>query len=980
MRYFLIALFLSIAIPVFSQDQQGISKAEAARWADSVYASLTPEERIGQLMIARMSSLDSKTRKAIYYDKQLEELIAKYNIGGICLFQGYPEVQAAMINRLQLKAKTPMMVSIDAEWGVGMRLFDSVMPLPKQMMLGAMQYDSIVYDYGRVVAEQCKNLGIHLNYAPVVDVNNNPDNPVINDRSFGEDKYKVARFGIRYMKGMQDAGVMACAKHFPGHGDVSVDSHYDLPVIPKSLASLDSLELFPFRELFRAAVGSVMVGHLFIPAIDNRKNRPSSLSYANINGLMRDSMGYQGIAITDALEMQGVKKFFPGGDASVESLMAGNDMLCLPEDIPLAVSSIMQAIKNKKLSWDDIAWKAKKVLMAKYAYAVHERKPALVSNLTIALNRDVPAMRKLVAENAITLLSHQDATFFPLEANEENRKGNVAFVGVGLGNDNAFASLMRKEYKAGVFYFDYAAKDSASVAYLLDSIVTNYRRVVIGIHNLNRSPAKNFGISNQAVYFVNMLQQRARSMTFLFGNAYAAKNWCYAPNLAVAYEDDSIVHRTAIELLEGKLEYKGTLPVTVCENLPYGYGITGFIHNLPERIPEEVGMSSGKLAKIDSIARDAIARKATPGCMVLVARDGKVAYQKGFGYFTYDNQVPVTNNAVYDLASITKISATTISIMKLYDEGKVQLNKTLGDYLPWTKGTDKQHITIEKLLLHEAGLSPFIPFHRFTLDAAGMPLKHLYATYSIDSFCVRVADDMFVREDWSDTMYALMLKSPLGLAGKYVYSDNDFIFLGKIVEAVSGLTLDDYVSKTFYRPMSLENMGYLPLNHFAKSRIVPTEQEKTFRQQLLQGNVHDPGAAMFGGVAGHAGLFSNAYDLACIMQMLLNQGVWNGKRYLQEETINLFTRYGSSTSRRGLGFDKPERDNATRKEPYPAASASAATFGHTGFTGTCVWADPEYNLIYVFLSNRVYPTGSSLLNQMNIRPKIHEAIYRALLW
>lgn len=292
--YFLIILLHICLIDVKAQDNLEVSP-QAQAWADSVFKTLSQEEQIGQLMILRLSAYDNKAKKPIYYDKEVAEAIKKYNVGGICPFQGDPVKLATIINNLQSLAKTPLITCIDAEWGVGMRLFDSVAALPHQMMLGAMQDASIVYKYGTIVGEQCKRLGINVNYAPVVDINNNPDNPVINDRSFGEDKYKVALYGIQYMKGMQDAGVMACAKHFPGHGDVSVDSHLDLPVINKSMNQLDSLELYPFREIFKAGIGSVMMAHLFIPAIDSTKNRATSISPNAVKKLMRNDLGYKGL-------------------------------------------------------------------------------------------------------------------------------------------------------------------------------------------------------------------------------------------------------------------------------------------------------------------------------------------------------------------------------------------------------------------------------------------------------------------------------------------------------------------------------------------------------------------------------------------------------------------------------------------------------------------------------------------------------------
>ena len=975
MRSILFAFFIIFSIKSFSQQKNLTNENKAKRWADSVFKTLTNDEQIAQLMVVRLSTIDNKTKVVTFFDEQVSNLVKQYNIGGVCLFQGNPVKQATVLNTLQAMAKTPILICIDAEWGVGMRMTDSVLPLPKQMMLGAMKDATIVYKYGQIVAEQCQRTGIQVNYAPVVDVNNNPNNPVINDRSFGEDKYKVAQFGIQYMKGMQDLGVMACAKHFPGHGDVAVDSHYDLPVINKTMAQLDSLELYPFQQIFKAGISSVMVAHLYIPAIDSTPNRATSLSPKNINGLMRNELGYQGLTFTDALEMQGVKKYFPDGEASVQSIIAGNDMLCLPGDVPQSIAKIKEAIEAKKISWADIEMHCKKVLMAKYQYGLASLQPINTDNLTADLNSKVPAMSRLVAENAITLLAKKDNSFFPLAVEKNNKPGAVAYLAVGSKNESAVTRRMAADYKAGIFYFDYNQNDSVVISLVKE--LSSYKKIVIGIHNLNRAPANNFGISAQAVSLVNQLQQKNNAVTLLFANAYAVKNFCDAKNLVVCYEDDSIIQNTAIDLLQGKLPYKGALPVTVCDNFKYGFGISTAAY-FPMQNNGATGFNAAKLTSIDSIANDAIEKKAIPGCVVLVAKDGKIAYQKAFGYFSNEDKKPVTVESVYDMASVTKICATTLAVMKLYEEGKLDLKKKLGDYLPSVKGSNKENLLIEKILLHQAGLVAYIPFYKETLDASGVPLKSLYTSAATDSFSIRVANNFYMRNDWRDTMYKEILQSPLGPADKYIYSDNDFIFLGKTVEAISGFTLDEYVRRTFYDPMSLPSMGFKPLLRMDTSRIVPTENEKQFRLQLLRGDVHDPGAAMFGGVAGHAGLFSDAYDLAAVMQMLLNGGTYNGKQYLQKETIDLFTAYHSNISRRGYGFDKPEKDNATRAEPYPALSASAQTFGHTGFTGTCVWADPASNLVFIFLSNRVNEPVPDLFLKMNVRPKIYEVIYNAL--
>lgn len=971
MRKILLITSLFISIQSFSQQNA------ANKWVDSVFKTLSPEEQIAQLMVVRLSTIDMKTKTVTFYDSLVSELIKKYNIGGICLFQGSPVKQATIINGLQAMAKTPILMCIDAEWGVGMRMIDSVLPLPRQMMLGAVQDSNIAYQYGRIVASQCKRIGIQVNYAPVVDVNNNPDNPVINDRSFGEDKYKVASYAVQYMKGMQDNGVMACAKHFPGHGDVAVDSHYDLPVIKKTRAQLESLELYPFRRIFNEGVGSAMIAHLYIPSIDTSANRATSLSKNNVTGLLRNELGYQGLTFTDALEMQGVKKFFPDGEASVESLIAGNDMLCLPGDVPLAIAKIKAAIDSGKLSWAHIEMHCRKVLTAKYQYGLSRRLVINTENLTSDLNSSVPFMRKLIAENALTVLRKTDAVFFPMPKKEAGSTKDVVYISVGMTADNAFAGRMRADYNADVIYFDYK-QDASKAAEVLAQVKKQYRKVVIGVHAYNRTPANNFGISKAAVDLVNSLQKKHKSITFVFGNPYAIKNWCHAKNIIACYEDDSIIHNVAIDLLQGKTGAKGKLPVTVCDQFKYGWGI--IYDALAPVDPSSLRIDSKKIGFIDAIAEDAVTKGAAPGAVVLVVKDGKIAYYKTYGSFTYDKAEPVTKESIYDMASVTKICATTISVMKLYDQGKLDLKKKLGDYLPWVRGSNKEQLSIENILLHQAGLVAFIPFYRETLDANGVPLPSIYSSTKNDSFGIRVAANLYMRNDWRDTIYKRILQSPLGKANRYIYSDNDFIFLGKIVEAISGLSLDEYVKKEFYKPMGLTTAGFRPAEQFPLSRIAPTEKEKNFRLQLLRGDVHDPGAAMFGGVAGHAGLFSNAYDLAIIMQMLLNGGSINGKQYLKKATVDLFTAYHSSISRRGYGFDKPEKDNHIRPDPYPCYTASPRTFGHTGFTGTCVWADPEYNLVFVFLSNRVNPDGgdNTKLLRMNVRTNIQEAIYKSM--
>ena len=972
-KYYCLLSLILFTTHSFSQRHTNLPAEE---WADSVFKTLTDEEKIGQLIVVRLSAIDPTTRKVIFYNREVEEAVRKYDVGGICLFQGGPVTQAGYINYFQRMAKTRILICIDAENGVGMRL-DSVMGLPRQMMLGAVQDSDLLYQYGRIVGEQCKRMGIQVNFAPVADINNNPDNPVINDRSFGEDKSRVAAYAVRYMKGLQDAGIMACAKHFPGHGDVSVDSHLDLPVISKSYKQLDTLELYPFKELFKNGVGSVMMGHLFVPAIDNTPDLPSSISKKAVSKLLRKKLKFGGLSFTDALEMKGVAKYFPGAEASVQSLLAGNDMLCLPEDIPGSIDKIKDALHHKKLKWKDLNARVKKVLLAKYAYGLASWTPVSTDHLAEDLNKDVGDLYKRVAENSLTFLQQAEAGIYPLHPEPKKR---IAYVGIGLTAENEFAARMRKDFRAHVYLFDYSLDSSKAVA-LADLLGNRYDDIVIGIHNYNRFPANHFGISGPAFWLLNRLQQEGKSITIAFGNPYAIKNFCGASSLVACYDDNDITQDVAADWLAGKFTAKGKLPVTVCQRFTYGAGIIRHGKMLPGVSPSTEGFFSDRLLLIDSVCKEAIARQATPGCVVLVARDGKVVYEKAFGYLTYDRTERVYPETLYDLASVTKICASTMAAMKLYDEGKLDLQKTLGDYLPWVRGSDKASLKIWDIMLHQAGLKDYIPFYKETITPArdGTPLPGFYAPRADSLYQIRVAEDMFMRRDWRDTMYQRILQSTVGLHGKYIYSDNDFIFMGKIVEAITGKTLDRYVSETYYDPLGMSTTGFKPRDRFPLDRIAPSENEPIFRKQLIRGDVHDPGAAMFGGVSGHAGLFSDAYDLAVLEQMLLNGGRLGGRQYLKKETIDYFSSYHSDSSRRGLGFDKPEKDNTNRKEPYPCLSASPQTFGHTGFTGTCVWVDPKYKLIFIFLSNRVNPMGDNVkLSTLSVRGSIMEAIYNAM--
>ena len=950
MKKILCLFFVSvIEIVSFGQYQSNLSQAA---WVDSVFSSLSSDDKISQLILIRALPNDTGISKTA-------DLIKTYHVGSLCFFAGGPVRQANATNYYQTIAKTPLLITIDAEWGLGMRL-DSVNKLPYQLTLGALSDPSLIYEMGRVVGEQCKRVGVQVNFAPVVDINNNPNNPVIGYRSFGEDKKKVTQFGLAYMRGMQDIGIMACAKHFPGHGDVDVDSHLDLPVINKSMDQLDSLELKPFEALFNAGVGSVMIAHLYIPAIDSTVNMATSLSKRNVTDLLKRKLGYNGLTFTDALEMKGVAKYWPGGEAAAEALIAGNDILCLPESVPEAIAAIKKAIDDKKMTWQEIDDKVKKVLNAKYRLGLSRWKPVDTTNLLRDLNARSDEIRYRVARQTITLVKNKITRYLATP--------KIAYVAIGTSSPTPFGKALQSRRGVETFNFSYA-DNAAKAQTILEKIRSgNYEEVVVSVSGYSLRPANNYGITPASIDFFNQLQQ-FNTKNFVFGNVLAIRNFFAAPHLVACYQDDDITQYTAADLYNGEITAKGYLPVSIGE---FKYGYSAFV--------PRPNLASNNFYKVDSIVNDALDKGAFTGAVVLAAKDGKILYQKPYGHYLFNpSSQRMKTESIFDLASVTKISATTVSIMKLYEQGKIKLNGMLGDYLPATRGTDKAKLKISEILLHQAGLIPDVLFYKYVRDSiTHLPDPSIISTQR-PGFTVRIAENMYLRNDWLDTAFQLVLNSPVRQQGKYVYSDLDFIFLGKVVEAVSKMPLDQYVRKYFYLPMDMKTTGFKPRERFPLDQIVPTEFDTLFRWQLLWGDVHDYSASLLGQVAGHAGLFSDAGDLFKLYQMLLNEGTFNGKHYLKPKTIKLFTSYHSAISRRGYGFDKPEKDNASRKQPYPAASVSPETFGHTGWTGTCVWVDPKSKIIYVFLSNRVQSQiNNDKLGEMSVRGKIHDEIYRII--
>ncbi|MEQ1747249.1 MAG: glycoside hydrolase family 3 N-terminal domain-containing protein [Saprospiraceae bacterium] len=968
----LVALFALSANPNNRFNLSRDLDPREAVWVDSMFNTLSADERLGQLfMIRAHSDLGPEHEHAV------EDIIRNHRVGGLCFFQGTPEHQAALTNRYQaLSDKLPLLISMDAEWGLGMRLKENAISFPKQIMLGAIRDNRLIYDMGRDLARQCRRLGVHINFAPVADVNNNPANPVINDRSFGEDRNNVATKCFQYMMGLQDGGVLACAKHFPGHGDTDVDSHLDLPLISHRYGRLDSLEMFPFRAMALHGVGGVMVAHLSVPALDPRPNQPTTLSRPVVTQILRNQLGFEGLIITDAMEMKGVTKYFHPGYADVEALRAGNDIVLLPNDVGAAIAAIRAALLDGSLDPAQVDESVRRVLRAKYRLGLVQPQRVDTTNIRRDLHRpESLLLKRRLVQHALTLVRDRTGAV----GFENIEKYRFATLALGDTNRTVFQSACG--FFAPMAHFNLPKNmDSLPVQHLLDTLRT-FDVVLVSLHDMSRKPETNFGLSPARIALVQRLCEQGNTVVLtIFGNPYCLKFFESAPVVLQAYNEDETTQELAAQALFGASDLDGVLPVTAAPSARQGQGIerSFTIKRMGYDLPEAVGLSSDTLRLMDGIVADLIAEGAAPGCQILVAKDGKIVWHKAYGHYTYDSTARrVALDDLYDLASITKVAATTLAVMHRVDAGLMALDKPMSSYVPELAGTDKKSLTVSEILAHHAGLQPWIPFYEKTLIGLGRPSPEVYCPVAMTCYEVPVAKDLYMADDYVDTVWSRIFASPLRTERTYKYSDLGLYLTARALQNLNGQPLDVFANRIFYRPMGLATAMFNPWRAGLAERCIPTEDDAYFRQQRLQGYVHDMGAAMLGGVSGHAGLFSNANDLAKIFQMLLNKGQYAGRRYLRTETVKRFTsRYPGST-RRGIGFDMKELNPAATQNM--SALASPNTFGHTGFTGNAVWADPDNNLIFVFLSNRTFPsmTNNKLING-DYRPRLQGVVYRAM--
>jgi beta-N-acetylhexosaminidase len=953
--------------PLIAKDQR-----RQSHWVDSVFNSQTFEQRLGQLfMVAAYSNKDER------HKQEIAKLIQEQQLGGLIFFQGGPLRQAHLTNYYQSISKVPLYIAMDAEWGISMRL-DSVLTFPKAMTLGALPDDKLIYDMGKVMARQFKDLGMHINFAPVVDVNSNPNNPVIGYRAFGEEKRLVARKSLAYMKGLQDHGIMANAKHFPGHGDTETDSHYSLPVIKHTETRIKDIDLYPYRELIDQDLMSVMVAHLHIPSMDSERNKATTMSRYVVSDLLKKQMNFRGLIFTDALNMKAVSGQYKPGEVDLMALLAGNDILLYSQDVPKAKAMILQAVQDGRISQEEIDERVRKVLKAKYWSGLHQLRPVETYNLVNRLNSPEVALlvEKLYAQS-ITVNANK-GNFLPIKHLDLHRMASLT-----IGGD---AKVMQEKLnKYGRFeHFSIQKGADAATWDDIEKKLFEFNTVIVNVMGVTNSPSRGFGLNNTDVFFIKKLSRQKQVVTVLFGNAYAAKFLEGLPHNILAFENNEITQRLVPEVIFGGRDAYGILPVSVSETILAGSG--GYLKGLDRlsySIPESQGLDSRVLANIDAVVERGIKNKAMPGGVVLVAKGGKVVYEKAFGYFDYKKTRKVDTETVYDLASITKVLGTTQAVMFLASRGIIDMDKPISHYIPELKNTNKGPLVIKDILAHEAGLVAFIPHYIKTVEGGNWKLDY-YKDKAEPGFSLPVSNDMYGRISLRDSLWSWTVKSDLRKLepGKrkhsYVYSDLTMYLMQELVEKLVNQPLDEFLDQNFYAPLGLHTMAFNPALKYGIEKIAPTEDDVSFRKRAIQGYVHDPGAAMYGGVAGHAGLFGKANDLAVMMQMMLNGGNYGGLVFMDEDTIKDFTKRQSNQSRRGWGWDKPEPEKGRGGSAGELAPKS--TFGHTGFTGTCVWADPENDLIYVFLSNRVHPdANNNTLLKDGVRTEIHDIIYRAMM-
>ncbi len=1073
-RIFLSFLLGFLGILTYGQQAPAFLRDYNEKWVDSVFNQLTLEQKIGQLLMPR-GNYSGRPHDI----NQLTTWVKKYKIGGIVFFASNPTEQARITNALQASSDVPLFIGQDLEWGLGMRL-DSTHRFPYNMTIGAAPVDTTtLIRMGQEIGRQCKRMGIHINYAPVVDVNNNPKNPVINFRSFGADKTVVTQNGLALMQGMQSQHILCTAKHFPGHGDTAVDSHYDLPVIGHSRDRLEDVELYPFKALIQQGLSGIMTAHLNIPALEPIPGLASTFSYNIVFRLLREKMRFQGLTFTDAMEMEGAVKNYPKGESMVRALLAGNDILETFIEVPLAVEAIKKAVLDKRISMEAIDAKVKKILKAKSWAGLDNYEPIRLENLVDDLNTiESDVINHVLTQKSITCLKNE-ANLLPIT----DLTQKIAVLSVGISHPTDFYDMVGNYIQADFYSLPHDADDT-HIEQIFQQL-KEYDIILAAAHFTDIRAGKKYGLTMQNTKIISRLANMDQVVLSILGSPFilgAIPELAKCKTLLMTYQQSEYTESITPQVIFGAFPTFGRLPLSLNDVFYQGMGLTlPAVGRLAYTVPELVGLDRKKMySTMDAVIQEGLRAGAYPGCVLQIAKDGKVIFSKAYGYHTYEqwptsftvgdvnprnsifiddamdndmkhvvkpenNQIEkpilpangkVSTKDIYDLASLTKIFAAAPVLMTLVSEDKVDINQKLERYIPSVKGTPIGSVLYKDALTHRAGLKAWIPFWKHAIDTAATMKKaflqhpewkdlavyqtkkqgffkrlfgkkqilaldtiasannpvlwrlalnentrtwkqNIFSKNQSSTYSILIAKDVFMNKGYTQNIMRAIKDTPLESPGKYVYSDLHFYLYPELIQHQTGQSMEQYLQR-FYSTLGCNSLIFNPWKYTSNEAIIPTEYDSLFRQQQLHGYVHDEGAALMGGISGHAGLFGNANDVTKVMQLYLQQGNYGSKSYFRPEVVKQFTSYqfAEEQNRRGLIFDKPDFGKNTRNLP---TMSSSNAFGHSGYTGTYAWADPEYGLTYVFLSNRVYPTRyNSKLTDMNIRAAIGDILIRQI--
>lgn len=1000
----LIASVCIVAAPISSPTKHAAPKhkvniaaradeAACSRWVDSVYKSLSPRQRVAQLFFPKVVPTRGDVSRA-----SLRSLVKNNEVGGLIFTEGFIDQYADMTNYAQSLARVPLLMTFDGEWGLRMRI-PKTPRFPHNMALGAIHDgESLMYEYGREMARECQIMGIHVNFAPVADVNSNPDNPVISYRSFGEDPQKVAALVCAYSRGLEDGGVQAVAKHFPGHGDTNSDSHKTLPTLTRTKHQMEQVELVPFRRFIAEGYSGIMTAHLAVPAYD-KSGTPASLSRKITTELLRNNLGFDGLIYTDALGMKGATE--AATNPCVAALRAGADVLLCPSNTAKDIDAVMAAIASGHISASEVETHCRRVLRYKYYLGLADYVPIDRNNLSDRINSAgaVDLLRRL-AEGAITVITNKHKAL-PLRHLE---KKSIAIVSIGAEPSNDFSNTCRRYAPA-----DFYASRSGAFSTKDLTAICKHNTVIVGVFNDKGSSRQALNALSKAVkvkgagkvslieaFFVNPYK-----MSRLKGGTLG-----HEQSLILAYDDTPELRRAAAEAVFGGIEVSGTLPVNLHGIAKIGSGHRLHKTRLGYSSPQAHGMDAALTDSIDAIIGEALASGAFPGCQVVIGRGGDIVVDRSYGRLTAGGDM-VTPFTMYDLASVSKAMGTLPGIMAAVDHGKIDIDAKASQYIPAlaTRADGKQNITIRQLLYHESGMPAALNMFDMMMDTATYvrPLlvhrkdslhailvqRGLYGATSAKlrqditspirtaKLNIAAADGIYVGQCTYDSVMQRIYNIPLRASNRYNYSCLNFALLMDAEQRATHTPHQQWCRTHLWAPLGMTTMCYRPLDEHSRSQIAPTEKDTYLRRQTVWGYVHDEMADFSGGVQGNAGLFANADDLAKMCQMWLNGGMYGGDRILSESTVKLFTTERSTTCRRGLGFDKPDTTNPDNSPTCDEATAE--TFGHLGFTGTVFWVDPANDMFFIFLCNRVNPTrDNDAFNACSIRPRLFRQVYRAL--